>query len=213
MIPYTDLESMPVEENHDPMNNILDYGLLTGLHYSKLEPSTEDALYLRKNVCKRIQQAEQALQKAYPNYRLVNVYAYRSLAIQKTSFNKVKKELGLEERNDVEANEQVHHYIAVPEVSGHPTGGAIDLLIVDEKGNTLDFGTDIHSMEEASQVFSPDISIMAKESRKLLRKIMLDVGFAPYDGEWWHFSYGDREWAVYHKKQNAIYTQLDKFLK
>ena len=44
----------------------------------------------------------------------------------------------------------------------------------------------------------------------ILRKIMLEVGFAPYDGEWWHFSYGDREWAYYYKKYKYLYPQVDK---
>ncbi|MDR3125675.1 MAG: hypothetical protein LBU20_01195 [Candidatus Nomurabacteria bacterium] len=29
-------------------------------------------------------------------------------------------------------------------------------------------------------------------------KPMMSQGFAPYDGEWWHFSYGDREWAAWY---------------
>lgn len=212
MIPYTSLENVLVKENHDPMDNLLDHELLIGLKYSKLPASTKDSLYLRRDVCKKIRQAENLLRKTNPDYRVINVYAYRSLSVQRSSFNDIKRKLGLENRNDTEANEQIHHYIAVPEVSGHPTGGAIDLLIEDGDGNPLDFGTDIHSMEEASQVFSPDINSMAKENRALLRKIMLDVGFAPYDGEWWHFSYGDREWASYYKEQYAIYTQIEKFV-
>ena len=44
----------------------------------------------------------------------------------------------------------------------------------------------------------------------LLRKIMMQVGFAPYDAEWWHFSYGDREWAFYCKKPYALYDQITK---
>lgn len=42
----------------------------------------------------------------------------------------------------------------------------------------------------------------------LLRDCMLTAGFAPYDGEWWHFSYGERDWAHYYKKPNAIYGQV-----
>jgi D-alanyl-D-alanine dipeptidase len=38
---------------------------------------------------------------------------------------------------------------------------------------------------------------------------MLGVGFAPFDGEWWHFSYGDKEWAAYYNKPNAVYEQID----
>jgi D-alanyl-D-alanine dipeptidase len=33
-------------------------------------------------------------------------------------------------------------------------------------------------------------------------------GLAPFDGEWWHFSYGDREWAKYYEEEAAaIYDQ------
>jgi D-alanyl-D-alanine dipeptidase len=42
----------------------------------------------------------------------------------------------------------------------------------------------------------------------LLRSVMLQAGFAPFDGEWWHFSYGDREWAYYYKKKYALYSQV-----
>ncbi|QQR69366.1 MAG: hypothetical protein IPI58_01405 [Alphaproteobacteria bacterium] len=37
---------------------------------------------------------------------------------------------------------------------------------------------------------------------------MTSVGFAPFDGEWWHFSYGDREWAKYYGRSHAIYSQI-----
>ena len=43
------------------------------------------------------------------------------------------------------------------------------------------------------------------QNRALLRDLLLRQGFAPFEGEWWHFSYGDREWAAYYNKDNAIY--------
>ena len=47
-------------------------------------------------------------------------------------------------------------------------------------------------------------------NRMLLRKVMMQAGFAPYDGEWWHFSYGDKEWAYYYKKKRYLYPQVNK---
>jgi hypothetical protein len=41
-----------------------------------------------------------------------------------------------------------------------------------------------------------------------LSPIMTKEGFAPYDGEWWHFSYGDKEWAFYYKQDKALYNQV-----
>ncbi len=37
---------------------------------------------------------------------------------------------------------------------------------------------------------------------------MLTAGFAPFDGEWWHFSFGDREWARFYGAENALYEQI-----
>jgi len=34
-------------------------------------------------------------------------------------------------------------------------------------------------------------------------------GFTNYAGEWWHFSYGDKEWAKYYGEQAAIYEQVN----
>lgn len=36
---------------------------------------------------------------------------------------------------------------------------------------------------------------------------MMLYGFAPYDGEWWHFSFGDKEWAFYYKKEATLFEQ------
>lgn len=41
----------------------------------------------------------------------------------------------------------------------------------------------------------------------LLRDCMLRVGFAPFDGEYWHFSYGDREWAFLTGAPASLYNQ------
>ncbi len=42
----------------------------------------------------------------------------------------------------------------------------------------------------------------------LLRRAMAQAGFAPFNGEWWHFSYGDREWAAVWNAPFALYTHL-----
>ena len=206
---YQNLLAIPMQENGDSMVDVESYGLATDLSYSKLPPSTGKQLMLRRAVCERLVIAENLLQSMKPGYRLVLVYAYRSLDIQKTNFENMKRELGFENRTDPEAMERTHHFIAVPDVAGHPTGGAIDLLIVDKAGSPLDFGTPMHGLEQNSYAFSPFISDEATINRKLLRSVMQVADFAPYDGEWWHYSYGDREWAAYYGEKCAIYTQIE----
>jgi len=57
-------------------------------------------------------------------------------------------------------------------------------------------------------MYWPRISKDAWHNRQILRLWMMTAGFVPYDGEWWHFSYGDREWAKYYGMPNAIYNQI-----
>jgi D-alanyl-D-alanine dipeptidase len=92
-------------------------------------------------------------------------------------------------------------------VAGYPTGGAVavDLL---RAGEPVDLGTPVMRADRDSFTFSPFISPPAWEARQLLRRAMMAAGFAPYDGEWWHFSYGDKEWARFYRKPEALYDQV-----
>lgn len=206
---YQELKSIPIADNNEDMVDVTSYGLTVDLSYSKLETSTGNKLILRRNVCERLAIAQKELSAIRDGYKLVLVYAYRSLEIQQINFEKMKIELGYGDRTDAEALENTHHFIAVPDVAGHPTGAAIDLLITNDTSAPLDFGTAMHALEKDSYVFCPYISDEATLNRKLLRNVMQTAGFAPYDGEWWHFSYGDREWAAYYKEPLAFYSQLE----
>lgn len=136
------------------------------------------------------------------------VYGYRSLSIQTNLFKEMRnrnQELGVSDEDIIEVT---HRQIAMPEVAGHPTGGAVDVQIV-RQSKPINFGTDIWEFESKSYTYSPEISEEALENRLLLRAAMIEVGFAPFDGEWWHFSYGDREWAAYYKMSTAFYDQVE----
>lgn len=38
----------------------------------------------------------------------------------------------------------------------------------------------------------------------------LEENFAPYYGEWCHFSYGDREWAAFYGQAKTLYAPLHR---
>jgi D-alanyl-D-alanine dipeptidase len=208
-VPYLDLIDIPCRDNGEPMADMKEFGLGLDLASSQLARSTGASLWLRRSAAERLRQAQQWLDLNHPGLSLRLVYAYRSMAIQVASFKKMRAELGYGDRTDPVALEATHPFIAVPMVAGHPTGGAIDLYLADQDGQALDFGTPMHGLEPTSYVFSPFISDQATVHRKWLRSAMIHAGFAPYDGEWWHFSYGDREWAAYYLEPQAIYGQLD----
>ena len=79
--------------------------------------------------------------------------------------------------------------------SGHSRAAAIDLTLVgkDENGDwaDLDMGTPFDFFDARSNTADPRITPAQRHNRYLLRSIMIDAGFEPYDLEWWHFSMGD----------------------
>ena len=78
-------------------------------------------------------------------------------------------------------------YIA--EKSGHSRGSTIDLTIINIKADeALDMGSEYDFFGIQSHPLYKNISKKQKKNRMLLRKIMLDNGFKPYENEWWHFT-------------------------
>jgi len=166
---------------------------------------TEFEPIARESVVKMIVEAERRLPSGL---KLQAVNSYRPLAIQKELFEAEMTKYASEIPDELERKRFVHKYsIAAPECAGHPTGGAVDVQIVCD-GTPLDFGTEIWTFSKDTMTFSPFVSEESQKNRMLLREIMTGVGFAPFNGEWWHFSYGDQEWAAYYGKKNAIYGQV-----
>ena len=62
-------------------------------------------------------------------------------------------------------------------------------LIVNLKtNNELDMGSAYDFFGDASHPFYKNITEAQKKNRMLLRTIMTENGFSPYDNEWWHFT-------------------------
>jgi D-alanyl-D-alanine dipeptidase len=205
---YPDYASIPVIESEEPLVPLKNNELLDSL---QIDPAmlavTGTAVYVREEVADKLQVVAENLAARRPGSQLQVVYGYRALAIQRRLFEAVKAGLP-PEMSEPEMLAAAHRMIAVPEVAGHPTGGAVDLQITDSSA-PLDFGTDIWTFQPGSYTFSPYISPRAWQNRQLLREVMLQTGFAPFDGEWWHFSYGDKEWALHYNQPSARYNQLD----
>ncbi|OBY64442.1 M15 family metallopeptidase [Polaribacter vadi] len=73
--------------------------------------------------------------------------------------------------------------------SGHTRGSTIDLTIIDVKtGKELDMGSPYDFFGVQSHPLHSNLSKEQKENRMLLRKVMLENNFKPYENEWWHFT-------------------------
>ena len=83
------------------------------------------------------------------------------------------------------------HYIANPKKgSNHNRAIALDLTIADIKtGKELDMGTCFDNFTDSAHHGFQNISIKAKNNRKLLKDIMSKHGFRALEKEWWHYTW------------------------
>jgi D-alanyl-D-alanine dipeptidase len=202
---YCDIPVIPVNESLVPITPAANLTARQG------DPAmlayTGGNVYVRQGVLERLLRASQLLRDEDTTLQLEVGYGYRALAIQKQLFEKHKAALS-ESYSGEELIAATHRLVAVPEAAGHPAGAAIDIRIT-QNGTPLDFGTDMWEFVPDTFTFSPFIDKDAWQNRQLLCRVLMSAGFAPFDGEWWHFSYGDKEWAKYYNKEAALYEQTD----
>lgn len=73
--------------------------------------------------------------------------------------------------------------------SGHTRGSTVDLTIVEIKTNKeIDMGSAYDFFGEKSHPSYKNITEKQKGNRMLLRRLMLQNNFKPYENEWWHFT-------------------------
>ncbi len=104
-------------------------------------------------------------------------------------------------------------YVAPVAVAPHVAGAAVDLTLVDACGDQLDLGTAIDDTPEQSDgrcYFAADgIGADARAHRTLLAGVLEGVGLVNYPTEWWHWSFGDRYWALTTGAPHALYGPVD----
>jgi len=213
ILTYYDLAKIEAGENDEKLVSLNELAPDIVCQYEKKDmlDYVGDEIFVRQTVADMLAQASEILKKENQDYSLKLVYGYRHPEIQQAYFEKRKKEI--ESQDALSGDElyaKAHLFVAAPDVAGHIVGGAVDITIVGSRGD-LDMGTKIadFSDEEKIQTFYENISEEQKKNRMLLHDIMVKVGFAPFYGEWWHFSYGDKEWAAFYKHKQSLYSPIN----
>lgn len=143
--------------------------------------------------------------------RLLIVEGYRPPTLQQLYFEEYEGELRAA-HPDWDAQRlrlAASRYVSPPEIAPHGAGGAVDLTLCTDSGAELDFGTRINANPEESAgacyTGFPDLSAEARRNRAVLGAAMTEAGFVNYPTEWWHWSYGDRYWALATGAPAALY--------
>lgn len=93
--------------------------------------------------------------------------------------------------------------------SGHQAACALDLTLCDAAGVEFDMGTKMQEMNEKTKTLSPDVTQSQMKNRLTLKNALENVGFVNYPAEWWHFSYGDHQWAYLLGRKDAFFGPID----
>ena len=207
---YRDLLDISVKENGEPFVSLDTSQVSCSNQWQMLNSwvSVPSGILVREWVYTKLIRANEILKSTNDSLEICVTYGYRSLGIQTKKFLEILKTKTDNFHEDpIALYEEVHKSIAVPSVAGHPTGGAVDVLIYNTKSkNFLDFGTQIYDFN-GCDILNTNISKEAYGNRILLNEVMVESWFAPYYAEYWHFSYGDKEWAFYYNEFSAIYEQ------
>jgi D-alanyl-D-alanine dipeptidase len=213
-----ELTDIPVRDNDEPFVALSETDLQFTLVENGLAPATGAEIYVRAAVAQQLEKANAALGK---DYTLDICYGYRSPEIQENKFRSVldakvqneARRASYMQAADLRAEwiASTHNVIAAPEVAGHPTGGAVDVRLRDRFNRVVDMGTQIHDIATPLCQFVAshhyDFTPAWQRQRLVLREAMCDAGFAPFNGEWWHFSSGDKEAAALKGEEAACYAQ------
>jgi len=221
-------QTQPIEECGEPLvpMGLVPEKILVSPQYflQKLDGALPDVL-CREAVLTRLTAAGEELPRGF---RFVVYDCWRPLGVQRLLFDEQKEEM--RKRNpgatQAELTDMALIYVALPSTdplkpSPHNTGGAIDLSIVDADNRPLDMGG---AYDEASEIsatmyFEKKLAmgealsraeIRACENRRLLYGIMTRAGFTNYIDEWWHFDYGNQNWAWASGAGPAIYGMASR---
>lgn len=147
--------------------------------------------------------------------RLLVTEGYRPLALQISYFEAYATELRAAhpDWSEDHLRAQTSRSLSPPEIGPHVAGAAVDLTLCTASGEELDLGTrvDVSPEESADACYTdaPNISDDARRYRRFLSAALSTAGLVNYPTEWWHWSYGDRYWALMTGAPAACYGPVD----
>lgn len=196
--------AIPVHECAEPL---VDVSGLLRVDDKRGDPEGMFTL-IRAGVRDRLEQAEKSLPSGV---HLLVVEAFRPILLQRHIYESYRDVL-LKQYPDLEladADVMATRYVAPPHLAPHTCGAAVDLTLCDANGVELDMGCAEGATPEESNgacyTDAPGLSAVARENRAMLHDALNSAGMVNYPTEWWHWSYGDRYWALSTGSTHAVY--------
>jgi len=202
---------IPIRECGEPLVDLRKAcpGVVIDLGRERMEK--EGTAYLRKTVAEMI---NEALWHLPQGMTFIIRDAWRPQKVQKDIFELFVGRFS--ERNPNKSKEEIVKDVGAfvapfegPEVSGHLTGGAVDLRLWKD-GKRIPMRSEDLSYEENSQSNQPKLHDYLRKNREIMFRALAKAGLSNYPKEFWHWSYGDLWWAKRLGKKFAIYGPVSR---
>ncbi len=174
-----------------------------------LQDKRAEYFSVRRQVAEKLDKANELLPAGY-QFKIFETF--RSFDKQVSLWNAEVEKITLKhpdwttEQIEEEANNGIANPYKIG--SGHQTGGAIDITIC-YNGVELDMGTPyLDTDNPKTPTFATGLTPQQQSNRKWLHQLMASVGLVNYEAEWWHYSYGEHEWAVITNQKQTLYKAI-----
>jgi D-alanyl-D-alanine dipeptidase len=201
--------AVPAADDGDPLIDVRDVPQLR-LDDRAADPHGAYAL-LRREVVDRLLYAQRSLPFGL---RLLLVEGYRPPGAQTATPDRYAAELRRRhpDFSPGRVHEETPTYVSPVNVAPHSTGGAINLTLCTADGVELDMGTALGATWQGggNDCFTGarHIPRSARWNRRIMWDALSRGGLVNYPALWWHWSYGDRYWALLTRAPRARYAPV-----
>ena len=173
-----------------------------------------NALVLRQTVAKKLQHAATLLPDTLG---LVVFDGWRPLCVQQALRDEIRQQIVAKhpKADEVWIEARLDEFVANPNrhdmCPPHLTGGSVDVSLFHRAtGEVLDMGSAFdeagHLSYTAALENETDARLdAARQHRRILVGAMVQAGFTNIPTEWWHFDFGNQNWAYFSGADRAIY--------
>lgn len=184
-------------------------GVLIALDPWRMEH--EKTAYLRQTVATMLKRAQRSLP---PGMTFLVRDAWRPHYVQEQIFKEFIERFTKQNPHWLKERvlQEVETYVAQAQgqfASGHMTGGAVDVRLW-HKGRRLPMRSQRLSYQENARSQQPKLPAHLQRNRRLMFEALSTVGFSNQPNEFWHWSYGDVQWAQRTQHATAIYGVVTK---
>ena len=210
---WTQIASIPIAECHAPLERLTGQLRLRlrPIYYQQGISGALPGIFLRAPVIERLNAALSLLPAAYG---LEILDGWRPVAVQIALRESFRSRIITRHPEYTEAQIQtaLDQFVANPSRRDMPpphlTGGSVDLTLFDTAtGNTLDMGTafDEPSRRSYSSTLEAEAPSAAQQHRRILIHTRTAAGFTNLPSEWWHFDFGNQNWAFFGRRPHAVF--------